>query len=409
MEQLVLFEFIDGYSLFKLNQPESLISVSYDDPSILKKAITLVSNFKFTSFDSAIQNLISLSKISSLPEDLKKFLVVNNVQSLYCDKSLFSLLSELKIKGKQNDSLMRAIRLNISKLVKSDSSFLLGAAHEFSRSKIEYSDKKEDSMIIQSVLVIDQLRLDVEFFLSKIYNLYDFYFPELKDLVEKDMFFELALILNSNENFEQLIGKIKNKYGEEIGQKIFEGVLYSIGSISNKIKGNTELSTADLVNINELLRIAEEKYKILDDLTRYLNGKLEIVAPNLLELVGTYLAGKLIAQAGSLLNLAKAPASTVQLLGAEAALFRALKTRGKTPKHGIIYHSDEVVKSKNKGKVSRILAGKISIAAKIDYFGEQKTNLYGIELKKSLKEILKGKKVDLSEVMANVASKLSSD
>ncbi|KCZ78024.1 hypothetical protein H311_00957, partial [Anncaliia algerae PRA109] len=68
-----------------------------------------------------------------------------------------------------------------------------------------------------------------------------------------------------------------------------------------------------------------------------------------------------------------------------------------------------VVKSKNKGKVSRILAGKISIAAKIDYFGEQKTNLYGIELKKSLKEILKGKKVDLSEVMANVASKLSSD
>lgn len=407
MEEYVLFEYINGYTLFKLLHQEPLVGVSFDDLQILKSTITLVSHYKFDSFNTATQNLLEISKLNSLPNELKSFLTVNNVKKLYCDKSLFVFLKELGIKTKQSDSLMRGIRLNYNKLVKDDNSFLLGAAHDFSREKIEYSDKKEDSLIIQSVLIIDQLRIDLDFFMKKIYNLYDFYFPELKDLVEKEDYFKIARILNGKISFDKLISKISDKFGEEISNKVKEGVIYSIGPISNGTRRENEFRSEDLRNLDELLRITEEKQKILNDLEKYLTEKLEIVAPNLLALVGPYLAGKLIAQSGSLINLAKAPSSTVQLLGAEAALFRSLKTRSKTPKHGILFFADEVIKSKKKGKVSRCLATKISLVAKIDYFSEKRTNLYGVELKKVLGEVIKGKKVDLTEVMKNISEKIS--
>lgn len=100
---------------------------------------------------------------------------------------------------------------------------------------------------------------------------------------------------------------------------------------------------------------------------------------------------KLFSQAGSLTNLAKAPASTVQILGAEKALFRALKTKGNTPKYGLIYHSTFIGRAdaKNKGRISRYLANKCSIATRIDSFQEEPSNLYGQKLRDQVEERLK--------------------
>merc|ERR1712098_494458 len=99
----------------------------------------------------------------------------------------------------------------------------------------------------------------------------------------------------------------------------------------------------------------------------------------------------LISHAGSLTNLAKAPASTVQILGAEKALFRALKTKGNTPKYGLIYHSSFIGRagSKNKGRISRFLANKCSIASRIDCFSEVSTKLFGEKLKEQAEDRLK--------------------
>jgi nucleolar protein 56 len=96
-------------------------------------------------------------------------------------------------------------------------------------------------------------------------------------------------------------------------------------------------------------------------------------------------------QAGSLTNLAKAPASTVQILGAEKALFRALKTKGNTPKYGLIYHSTFIGRAdaKNKGRISRYLANKCAIATRIDSFTDEPTNLYGQKLRDQVEERLK--------------------
>ena len=89
--------------------------------------------------------------------------------------------------------------------------------------------------------------------------------------------------------------------------------------------------------------------------------------------------------------MAKAPASTVQILGAEKALFRALKTKGNTPKYGLIYHSTFIgrAESKNKGRISRYLANKCSIATRIDSFSDDPTRIYGEKLREQVEERLK--------------------
>lgn len=112
-------------------------------------------------------------------------------------------------------------------------------------------------------------------------------------------------------------------------------------------------------------------------------------------------------------NLAKAPASTVQILGAEKALFRALKTKGNTPKYGLIYHSTFIGRAdaKNKGRISRYLANKCSIATRIDSFSDEPTRLYGEKLRDQVEERLKFYETGAAprkniDVMAEVAREL---
>ena len=97
---------------------------------------------------------------------------------------------------------------------------------------------------------------------------------------------------------------------------------------------------------------------------------------------------RLISKAGSLSNLAKYPASTVQILGAEKALFRALKTKGNTPKYGLIYHSSFIGKTQQryKGRISRFLANKTSVAARIDMFSEAPTTRFGEALRQQVED-----------------------
>ncbi|CAE7915190.1 NOP5-2 [Symbiodinium sp. KB8] len=98
-------------------------------------------------------------------------------------------------------------------------------------------------------------------------------------------------------------------------------------------------------------------------------------------MVGELVGARLIAHAGSLLNLAKQPASTIQILGAEKALFRALKTKHETPKYGLIYHASLVGQSapKNKGKVSRMLASKTALSVRVDALGESSEPTVALE------------------------------
>jgi nucleolar protein 56 len=118
---------------------------------------------------------------------------------------------------------------------------------------------------------------------------------------------------------------------------------------------------------------------------------MNAIAPNLTALIGEQVGARLISHAGSLTNLAKYPASTVQILGAEKALFRALKTRSNTPKYGLIFNSTFIgrANAKNKGRISRYLANKCSIASRIDCFSEVPSKVFGEALREQVEDRLK--------------------
>jgi len=151
------------------------------------------------------------------------------------------------------------------------------------------------------------------------------------------------------------------------------------------------VSSVDLLNIDMFATrvIALADYRKM--VSSYLQDKMASVAPNLATLIGDTVGARLISHAGSLTNLAKYPASTVQILGAEKALFRALKTKGNTPKYGLIFHSSFIGRagSKNKGRISRFLANKCSIASRIDCFSEVSTKIFGEKLKEQVEDRLK--------------------
>merc|ERR1711862_1089965 len=160
---------------------------------------------------------------------------------------------------------------------------------------------------------------------------------------------------------------------------------------ASKTSMGMDISQVDLMNIdmfaNRLIALAEYRKQ----LAKYLGDKMGNVAPNLAALIGDVVGARLISHAGSLANLAKYPASTVQILGAEKALFRALKKKGNTPKYGLIFHSSFIGRAaaKNKGRISRFLANKCSIASRIDCFSETATNVFGTKLKEQVEDRLK--------------------
>lgn len=146
--------------------------------------------------------------------------------------------------------------------------------------------------------------------------------------------------------------------------------LFFLFVLRHVLFAGSDLSPLDLINVQtfaqRVMDLADYRKKLYD----YLVAKMNDIAPNLAALIGDMVGARLISHAGSLTNLAKCPSSTLQILGAEKALFRALKTRGNTPKYGLIFHSSFIgrASAKNKGRIARYLANKCSIASRIDCF-----------------------------------------
>ena len=151
-----------------------------------------------------------------------------------------------------------------------------------------------------------------------------------------------------------------------------------------------EISDFDITCLSELCEKTLKMINFRTEIQGYLKNRMEIVSPNLTELIGETVAAKLISHSGSLSTLAKYPASTIQILGAEKALFRALKEKSKTPKYGLLYNTSFIGRAigKNKGKISRLLANKCAMAARLDHFLINPTNRFGMKLKEQVEKRL---------------------
>ncbi len=247
---------------------------------------------------------------------------------------------------------------------------------ELTKSKIMEEGEKRDQMIIKAVTIQEDLTKMFNILASHVREWYGFYFHDLGKLIDDhELYLRVILELGRIENFtkENLSKIIKD-------EKLVEKIL--------KAKEETvpiKITEKDLERIKAICKLAldieEERRKMME----YLDELMEEAAPNIKSLVGPIIGAKLIRKAGGLEQLAKMPASTIQILGAEKALFRSLHGRGTPPKHGIIFQDPRIFKSPRwqRGKIARALAGKLAIAARVDYFSGE---FIGDELLTSLEK-----------------------
>jgi len=232
---------------------------------------------------------------------------------------------------------------------------------ELTKMRVRKAGEKRDQVVAQAIQTIDDMDKTVNLFMGRIREWYGLHFPEFDRLVEKhETYARLVANLGRRENFT-VESLEKEGLPKEKAEQIAASAEKSMGA---------DLEEDDLVQIQALCKNTLQLYDLRQSLEGYMDSIMEDVAPNMKSLVGSLLGARLIALTGGLSNLAKMPASTVQVLGAEKALFRALKTGARPPKHGMIFQHTFVHEAKRwqRGKMARALAGKLAIAARTDAF-----------------------------------------
>jgi len=401
----VLFEHAAGYGLFAVKEFEETgmllpeVEASVTDLSKFNSIVHLVGFMPFKTGANALENINAVSE-GIVTEDLQLFLDTNlpskrkKIIVGVAEPKLGAAISEaLSVKCQHTGpvpEILRGVRVHFHNMVKGFTALnagkaQLGLGHSYSRCKVKFNVNKSDNMIIQSIALLDQLDKDINTFSMRIREWYSYHFPELVKIVPNNYMFARCtqVVRNRKEMTEETVTQL-----EEIimdsgkAQAVYDASKSSMGM---------DISPMDLINIDMFAKrvVALSEYRT--SLQCYLKEKMGAVAPNLGELVGDTVAARLISHAGSLTNLAKYPASTVQILGAEKALFRALKTRGNTPKYGLLFHSTFIGRAgaKNKGRISRYLANKCSIASRIDCFSENASTVFGLKLREQVEERLK--------------------
>lgn len=235
---------------------------------------------------------------------------------------------------------------------------------EIAKQRIKGAVEKRDLVVGQAIQTLDDLDKAINLLMNHLREWYGVHFPELDRLMDKhETYARLIVDLGGRDNFT-----LENLKREDIPDSKAEG----IAKTAEKSMG-ADLEETDLKQIQTLCKNMLALYDLRQSLEGYLDKTMEEVAPNMKVLVGSLLGARLIAISGGLSNLARKPASTIQVLGAEKALFRSLKTGTPPPKHGLIFQHTLLHDAKRwqRGKIARAVAGKLAIAARTDAYGHR--------------------------------------
>ncbi|EGC44336.1 nucleolar protein NOP58 [Histoplasma capsulatum var. duboisii H88] len=375
MTLFILAETSAGYALLKAKDKKLLkrhdIVAETQTAEGVSNLMKLKNFQKFDSAATALEETASLvegkvtPRLANLLESIKD---EKKVSLAVADPKLGNAIAKLPlaiqpIADSTTTDLYRAIREHLPTLIPGllpgdMSTMSLGLSHSLARHKLKFSPDKIDTMIVQAIALLDDLDKELNTYAMRVKEWYGWHFPEL------------AKILNDNIAYSKVVLKVgmRSNFGEtDLAEILPEEIEAVVKAAADRSMG-TEISNEDLDNIQALAEevIGFSTYR--QQLASYLAARMTAIAPNLTALVGELVGARLIAHAGSLVNLSKSPASTIQILGAEKALFRALKTKHDTPKYGLIYHASLIGQAtgKNKGKMARYLAAKAAIGLRVD-------------------------------------------
>ena len=226
---------------------------------------------------------------------------------------------------------------------------------------IREASSRPDLHLVQAIQALDDEDKFLNITATRAAEWYGLHFPELTQMVQDN----IALCRMIVE-----IGPRQSYTPESLkGRGLTDKKVEAIVLARDRSKGGT-LSDGDLGRVKALAGLAMQLASQRDGLNTYVESQMKAVAPNVAEVAGATIGARLMAKAGGLDRLAILPASTIQILGAEKALFRALRTGARPPKHGILFQHSAVHTAPKwqRGKIARTLANKIAIAARVDYY-----------------------------------------
>ena len=254
-------------------------------------------------------------------------------------------------------------------------------ALDFSSSKVRRTSEKLDLHISQSINALDELDKIINVIGARLREWYGLHFPELDYLIQNIFTYAEIVKLAGNRNNIDL--NMLENLGIEI--KRADMILVAV----QRSKGGDILEE----NLSIIKKLANEvimQTELRKILAHQIEEMMEKIAPNIKELLTATVGARLMAKAGSLQKLSVMPASTIQIIGAEKALFRSLKTGAPPPKHGILFQHPILHSAPKwqRGKMARAIASKVAIAARIDLFRNGEKDLHISEqLNKRIAEI----------------------
>jgi nucleolar protein 58 len=358
---LALYELPSGYALFKVtgsNVFQLHAFHKFKDPIRARDAAEAIMKGKLAS---------------SLKKFLKSSIVQKEIQGelAVADKKLAAAITKkLSINcvfGEETEEMFRAIREKITDLVEGLTEqtlkqMSLGLAHTLNRHILKFRAEKLDVMVIQAVGLLDDLDKELNTYAMRVKEWYGWHFPEMQKAVQDNIQYS-RVVLHMGYRHKAAETDFSGILSDETAELVKAASITSMG---------VEISETDLEHIQDLATEVVATHGYRSQLADYLKGRMQAIAPNLTTMVGELIGARLISQAGSLMNLAKAPASTLQLLGAEKALFRALKSKHETPKYGLLFHVSYVgqASARNRGKVARMVANRSALCTRVDALTE---------------------------------------
>ena len=342
----------------KLFKEDEIVSnlIKIEENEILEEEIELIN--ELTLDESSIENkiIIETTKRRSQYKELECFenilIQTPNKGGEYLREHLDEVLEEI---GFKRDA-------DYKKIIKH--------YEELALQQIKKSSQEEDKLLIQAINSVDDIDESISKLVERIRDWYTIYFPEMDTIGNNETYIKL---IAENENREEILEKFKEH---------FDSIEESSGA---------DIEEDDLIMLKSFAESIYSLQKSRKELETYIDSKMEAIAPNLRDLLGATLGAKLIAHIGSIKRLATYPASVIQIMGAEKAIFRHLKTGERPPKHGLIFQHPSVRGAKwwNRGKVARNLALKITLAVRKDVFSGEYDPTIAEEYLKKVEQIEK--------------------
>ena len=344
---------------------------------------------KTITFSQPADDYIFIKKGKSRISELSKFLLNEQNDVIVNDLALHDLLKKKDIESQMmsehdiEDIQLTKPKILINANLATDENDAMQKLRDFaiqlSSSKITEVSGSPDLHVIQSINTLDDTDKIINGISSRLREWYGLHFPELDNIIDSVNGYAQIVLAGKRENMSDDVF---------VNAGFPDSKIQMLSVVKEKSRGG-DITEENLLMVQALAKNILELFDMRKNLETQIDAQMEEIAPNITAVLGTTVGARILAKAGSLIKLSTMPASTIQVLGAEKALFRALKTGSNPPKHGLLFQHAVVHAAPRwqRGKIARAIAAKAAIAARVDVHGAGLNNTLLEKLNIRVKEI----------------------